>query len=1141
MAAGTPVPAAATTPAVFQCWSYGGRIGDDIVCDGGQAATESVATVASANATTYPAGSRVQQTKWKQIVRTILIIPVLVAVWALSCHNEPSPSGRLRAASVASSARPAFTRQMPPSVSPWPAVEQPSWTHAMLPKPTVSVFASCSTVTTRNKTSVRAECPSTCIYSSICRNDPANKFCVTADLCRIVSPSRPWGRVSTRMCTQACGTREGASNTGVGDQVIGCLSCVEAGVCQQCYPYFSLKANGRMCSYDLTKYWYTYMIFFSSVVLVFVWWVAGLYTRPVVNPNYDKAKKHRALARALHFVSVDEGVPPSHDVRTLFHTWSLFTCIFRFDISGQGVTLYFRWVHFWQATIVVLFVGFLLAYEWPRTAEDKEEAALLRAQVYLSLYVIVVLSSLWFSYLQFTKSASFEQKHAYHSDFAVWIEKLPVGLTNTCELHDWLVSACEWAASKCDKHQPTPKVVGVSIAYDFRGYEGKVEQAIDEWIEELDEQREQEDELPRAVVRGGEFPSDFLAQPSEDSEVEMLEKIETEKEVEVKLEVSPTEALPPTLSLEVPASSLESVHRVVSARESPPPLMSATIPRHRCVVVEKKRRRRKHCEGFRFCFVCCSKGLRFFKVLDRLTLGSDAVAEHEIATKEAARLSTMMQRLCSSAGSWSGVLSDGRRPSALSDGRPSERVIDYKPSHLASYNLSWLSDIQSSGTAFVVLDRQNAPGLIAEAFRRKDAPEFPFEGMHYRLKFTKVDETQPIGVAWEGFYRDSMFRGALRKLKFISLVFLTCFIYIVAFIPWAYYSVNLDPVPGITTNFLEDNSLALLIAFGNMLSSRIADFAASIPGFKTKDSRDACVVVIAAFSSLQNILGDFGATIYLAMRSESSSAQKLSQDLFGLIRTSYLLLPVILVPIVERLVQVPMFRLAASYRLRRRSTERMLEMPSFDIRWRYADCLTNFTVVMSLGFFPTEQGYIICLFMMVSVGLMYIIDHVLLLKNTSMTPYVSGQTSQAFACLWVVPSGLILTVATYWYAKSRKEDSVRVAIFFFLAHSAFYLQVVMNMIRKCREARKAGGHCEFKRAYNYLLDIGDPATYWNTNPMFCLRSRAEALGQLPRGSSGWETIKKTHMFDSGVPGCTPYVRGKTYLQVLSSSLELRQF
>ena len=90
----------------------------------------------------------------------------------------------------------------------------------------------------------------------------------------------------------------------------------------------------------------------------------------------------------------------------------------------------------------------------------------------------------------------------------------------------------------------------------------------------------------------------------------------------------------------------------------------------------------------------------------------------------------------------------------------------------------------------------------------------------------------------------------------------------------------------------------------------------------------------------------------------------------------------------------------------RREAERCLELPEFDIPWRYADALNSFALSLALGAFASPYGWQVLGWLCVYLVTILLVDRLLLLRHSSFTVYTTCTLSIAFGLLWCVPVGI---------------------------------------------------------------------------------------------------------------------------------------
>merc|ERR1719473_2290865 len=99
--------------------------------------------------------------------------------------------------------------------------------------------------------------------------------------------------------------------------------------------------------------------------------------------------------------------------------------------------------------------------------------------------------------------------------------------------------------------------------------------------------------------------------------------------------------------------------------------------------------------------------------------------------------------------------------------------------------------------------------------------------------------------------------------------------------------------------------------------------------------------------------------------------------------------------------------------------EKALEHPPFDICWRYADMLNNFTICCVLLFLPSSYGWKTMLCLAGTYAGFFALDRYFLLYASSQTPYETFALSRAFCVGWSVPTGVLASLVAFWAVHAR--------------------------------------------------------------------------------------------------------------------------
>merc|ERR1719310_172655 len=372
----------------------------------------------------------------------------------------------------------------------------------------------------------------------------------------------------------------------------------------------------------------------------------------------------------------------------------------------------------------------------------------------------------------------------------------------------------------------------------------------------------------------------------------------------------------------------------------------------------------------------------------------------------------------------------------------------------------------------------------------------------------------------------------------VILVVCAIGVFLLLYIPYALYWKGIIEVPGAHGSGIQDFLLGLLIGIGNAIVGLIVDLTASTASFRTKDKRDATVVTVSFIATFINVMVDLmmTAAIVKGVRLDHAFEEDvkgydllLATHLYELIVPGYLFLPLVLQPVMTNLLPYFLSKgIVQSRWVPKHMAEKSLEQPEFDICWRYSDCLNNFTITLTLGALSSPYSWQVCAWLVVYLLLVVVIDRLTLLRLSCMTLYTTDALSTCFLLLWVVPTGAVAALIGWWSWKSGLVDNPLGAILLPVLHVFLYSMIIRHMW-KAHEKSKNESHkmsdSNYDDCYADQLDQGRPYTYFNTNYIFCLRTK-----YLDEKESGWELVKSRHKHDPTNPGCVPFVKGKMHLQ-----------
>jgi hypothetical protein len=455
----------------------------------------------------------------------------------------------------------------------------------------------------------------------------------------------------------------------------------------------------------------------------------------------------------------------------------------------------------------------------------------------------------------------------------------------------------------------------------------------------------------------------------------------------------------------------------------------------------------------------------------------------------------------------------------------------------------WQQALYCSGTAFVVFStqaaRDSAIDLSKTGRLRPLAVMNKKTGKEDWHKITLAEAPcEPVSIVWQNFsswihFPQKIFLGVL-------LMLLTIVVWILLYLPYAAFYAELVTIPGMAPDAAQDVMLGLLIAIGNAALALVIDKVTAWAGFLYTDTRDRAVLVLAFLGTLMNTIFDLAMVALVARGAKLDSAFQgtdtgydtvVANELFRLLVPGYLIVPYIGCPIMQHVVPYYLAKILirTHVRVKLRHASPALLCPDFDVCWRYADILNTTTVCTCLLFFTSARAWKVMVWLFLSILLMYCIDKFLLLRATSTRIYDTHRLSVAFGRWWCVPTGLLCSLIMYWGHKAHIVTSLVYCVAFPSVHVVVFLMAMLQVQFMCQTRGRTP--LLYPEAVQQLRAHGKPWDFFNTNPVFCLRTRC--LGPT---ISAWQEITSFIQRHGGdgvnekpPEDCVPFARGSVWL------------
>lgn len=450
--------------------------------------------------------------------------------------------------------------------------------------------------------------------------------------------------------------------------------------------------------------------------------------------------------------------------------------------------------------------------------------------------------------------------------------------------------------------------------------------------------------------------------------------------------------------------------------------------------------------------------------------------------------------------------------------------------------------LRSSGKAFVVFGSQAARDAVVELARQGQIPPLPFTNRRGKRSFSQLTvepaPCEPVSVRWENFASWVHFP---QKIMFgVLLMVLTMFLWVLLYLPYAAFYADLAVIPGLAPSMFQDVILGVLIAVGNAVLSVVIDKVTDWAGFLYKDNRDQAVLALAFLGTLLNTVTDLamvamvarGVMLEEAFRGRDTGYDAaVADELFTLIVPGYILVPYAGGPILEHLVPYWLAKalIRTHARVKLQHATSALKCPDFDICWRYSDILNNTTVCTVLLFLTSARAWQVMCWLFAFMVLIYFVDKYLLLHASTTTVYDTHRLSTAFARWWCMPTSLLAGLACFWGLKAGYLKSFWMCFALPLLHLVLFLLFLLHI-----ESYQDQGKDPrlYPRAVRELRETHRPWDFFNTNPVFCLRTRA-----LGPSVSGWSDVVDYVSKHEGLHAlgpnssdeCVPFYRGSVWL------------
>jgi len=425
-----------------------------------------------------------------------------------------------------------------------------------------------------------------------------------------------------------------------------------------------------------------------------------------------------------------------------------------------------------------------------------------------------------------------------------------------------------------------------------------------------------------------------------------------------------------------------------------------------------------------------------------------------------------------------------------------------------------VAEIDSTDSAFAVFENESARDAAVEAARELGGVSF--EG----ARLTLAQETcEPDTVRWECF-DVTMGQFVTRSCVGVLIIILALVIWAVGFyLPFAYYSASFSYASGEEPGFLQGFLFSMLVVAGNQIMYFLCGEISERAGFRFNDQKEVFYIALYTLACFLNLCVDMTLEFFLGYRimiaghvhtadgrllEDLSSFQEifetfvmqksLGQRLFAYCFTGTFLLPFIAEPIGAIYAPYHLMKLLLRThpQVRGRDAEKSMEFFCPMDMGRYGDIMLNVMLSSLIFFFPSGTTLKMFIAFAVSHVYIYAYDQYRILRCVPAFNFASNFIDRYAQAILAIPCGFILVCIIFksngmehaWAPKVKGYQLGALCAAAFLGHLAVHWLALVFVIPRFKRA----GHALSEVSYPEAA-AGTPCTWFNANPVHCLRSK----------------------------------------------------
>merc|ERR1719498_323429 len=464
-----------------------------------------------------------------------------------------------------------------------------------------------------------------------------------------------------------------------------------------------------------------------------------------------------------------------------------------------------------------------------------------------------------------------------------------------------------------------------------------------------------------------------------------------------------------------------------------------------------------------------------------------------------------------------------------------------------------LFELFTAGDAFIVFNEEEDRDSALEYYEENPLTYKTDDGEELTLT-VEMKVCEPDTILWQNFGNTSMLRRLLRLVEGFSWILLALFFWTTVFYaPYAWQVATFNYDNGNEPGFVLGMTFCMVVVLGNAIMYEVCARVSDYIGFKTRDERESCYLILYVIACMFNVCLDMATTFFMAalmldglgFRSikgeklgwerdmgftelfETYAMQRvLAKNLRAYCFPATFLIPFLLEPFITCIFpyQGGVCIVGSHPEWIGRDAERWLQAWEFDMG-RYGDLLLDMLLAILIFYFP--GGYTLLLFfgMAGSHAYIYFFDHWRVLRVIPKCTYASLEVD--WWSNWMM-GPITATIMSALIFKNNCKNFVGPAYCLkgwplieactagWIAHSILQTLVLLYVVPAFKpETEDSNAGQDWQHASRRM-----PCNWFTSNPIFCLRSR---------------------FLHGDKPACSYHIDGKEHLHVQNPKLGLHFF